>query len=1026
MSCNALIFKIVPKINNLKTQDKLKPNYITLKLKLMLMKSFIKKSLNWKYPVLMKGFLLVMLLTGVSYYSMAQININGKVIDQDGEPLVGVSVIIKGTSQGTVSDLEGNYSIEANQGDILQFSFLGYLGKEVTIEEGITRINITLEQDLLGLEEVVVIGYGTQRKSDVTSAITSVRSDEFVQGAVKDAGQLLQGKVAGLAITNASGNPLDGPEVRLRGITSLKSEQSPLVLVDGVPGSLDMVAPQDIESIDVLKDGSAAAIYGTRGTNGVIIVTTRKGSKNKSISAEYSSYISTQRIYKRAPFYGAEDYRRLAEAGIDNFSDMGSETDWLKEITHNPFSQMHNFTIQGGSERTSFIANINYNKTDGFFNKSYLENLKSRIDITHEIWKDKLSVNMGAYTSRNTNPTGVDMNWVYRQAMIHNPTEPLKNEDGSWYEVDKFQYENPVALIEEATGENKGLSSRYFGNITFTPVNDLKFNLLLSKQLYNSTNGESNTFKHISNTRDNQGATAFRESYSSVENLMELTTEYSKVFGDHRINAVAGYSYQYYTNEKFNMRNKYFPTDVYTYNNMGAGTALVDGSAEMFSEKSMSILVGFFGRLNYSLAGKYLLSASIRHEGSSKFGENYKWGNFPAIQAGWKISEESFMKSIGLINNLKIRVGYGVTGIVPDDPYKSLTLLNYSSFMYVNGSWVPTIVPGSNPNPDLRWERKTETNLGLDFGILQNRISGTIDIYKRLSSDLLYDYPVPAPPYLYTSILANAASIEDKGIEVLLSFIPVQNSNLTWVSSINFSKSKNKLVSLEGYGFELDYDYIDGGYTGDPIQQGTHRVYVGEELGNFWGYKSVDISDRGRWLIETPEGDTVRITSAQPEDKQVLGNGFPKVYLGWNNTINIKNFDISLGLRGAFGAQILNFQRMFYENPTISYNMLESSHDLVYGKDTLDNPQAYVSYYIENGDYLKIDNLTVGYTFKPEKDNYVKSVRVYLSALNLYTFTGYKGLDPEVSTNDIFAPGNDNRDKYPTMRTFTAGLQVKF
>lgn len=995
------------------------------------MKLVIQKICRPKRRRATRMWFMLFLFCTVSQLAFSQSEISGTVVDEDGIPIVGTTVLIQGTTTGAITDVDGKYTIQAKDGDILEYSFIGYLTEEISVGGGVTTLDLTLLPDLIGMDEVVVVGYGTQRKSDLTSAVVSVSSDEFVEGYVKDAGQLLQGKVAGLVINNPSGNPLDGVQVMLRGISSLEGSYTPLVIIDGIPGELDMVAPQDIQTIDILKDGSAAAIYGTRGTNGVIIITTKKGTRNSAMSAEYSGYVSTQTMYEKAPFYGTDDYRRMAEAGVDNFFDAGYDTDWLDQITHTPFSQMHNFSVQGGSDRTAYVASINYTKSDGIFNESYLETIKSRIDVTHEVWRDILSVNLGAYTSRNKSPDS-DINWAYRQAMIHNPTEPVKNEDGSWYEVDKFQYENPVALLEESKGGLKGLNSRIYGNITLTPIEGLLFNLLLSKQIYNQTWGKAQTFQHIASTRDGQGAAAERSADANEENLLEFTGEYAKSIKEHRFSILGGYSYQYYEEETFWMRNKYFPSDVFTYNNMARGTALTEGSAEMTSDKSMEKLIGFFGRINYSYAGKYLLTASLRHEGSSKFGENYQWGNFPAIQVGWRISKESFMNDLSFITDLKIRAGYGITGITPTDPYKSLTKLNYSSFVNINGEWLPTIMPDrddGNPNPDLRWEKKKELNIGIDYAFLNGRISGTFDYYQRNTEDLLYDYPVATPPNLVGTTLANAASIEGSGMEILLNVIPLQRKNFQWISSFNIFSNKSKLASLDGYGYELEYDFLEAGYTGDPIQQATHRVYVGEEIGNFWGYKAIDLDDRGRWLIENPEGDTIRYTSAQPEDKQVLGNGKPKVYLGWTNTVNYKNFDLTLGLRGAYGFQILNFQRMFYENPTISYNMLESSHDLVFGKDTLSSPQAYVSHYIEDGNFLKIDNLTIGYTLLPKKNDNLKSFRVYFSVLNLYTFTKYKGMDPEVSLQDgdnFLAPGNDSRDKYPTTRTFTVGLNVKF
>jgi hypothetical protein len=421
-----------------------------------------------------------------------------------------------------------------------------------------------------------------------------------------------------------------------------------------------------------------------------------------------------------------------------------------------------------------------------------------------------------------------------------------------------------------------------------------------------------------------------------------------------------------------------------------------------------------------------MLMASVRREGSSKFGANHKWGTFPAVSLGWRVNRESFMKNVSFINDLKFRAGYGVTGIAPDESYLSLTSLNYGARFLYNGVWIQSLSPVRNPNPDLRWERKEEYNLGLDFSLFNNRVSGSVDAYQRLTNDMLWDYQVPVPPYLFNSITANVGTIKNKGIEVLLNYNAVRNKNMEWITSANFSTNSNKLVSLSNDLFKTTNDYFDAGYTGEPIQEATHRVKIGGPIGNFWGYKSVDIDEQGKWIIEGEDGKPKSIADAKETDKQILGNGLPKYYLGWNNTFRYRDWDLSILMRGAFGFQILNFQRMFYENPKVTqYNMLKSAFDKVYGKVRLNSDLAYVSYYIENGDYWKIDNVTLGYTLKTKSTKYLKNIRLYASGLNLLTITGYKGIDPEVNRSGL-APGNDERDKYPTTRTFTFGVNATF
>ncbi|MNF73237.1 TonB dependent receptor [compost metagenome] len=474
--------------------------------------------------------------------------------------------------------------------------------------------------------------------------------------------------------------------------------------------------------------------------------------------------------------------------------------------------------------------------------------------------------------------------------------------------------------------------------------------------------------------------------------------------------------------------NYNFPTDAFSYNNLEEGQALLDGKAYMDSYKEDNKLIGFFGRGSYSFDNKYHLLASVRREGSSRFGDNYKWGTFPSVSAGWTISNESFLKDVSVVNNLKLRAGYGETGIIPNSSYMSQTLLNYEGYFYNNGAWVQGLVPASNPNPDLRWEKSQEINLGVDFSLLDHRISGSVDVYHKKTKDMLWDYNVPVPPYLYGVMTANVGKMENKGIEILLNTVPVKIKDFEWDSSMTFSHNENELTSLSNDLYEIEGNYINVGNTGDPISFSTHRLEVGQSIGNFWGLKSVDITDDGKWIIETKDGTrkTLNETLYNDDNKQYLGNGIPKFNAGWTNTFKYKSFDLGVVLVGAFGFQILNYQRMFYENPTINYNMLDSSQDLVYGKAKLNYSQTYVSYYIEDGDYVKLDNVTFGYNLDVKNLKFLNSARVYASGSNLATFTDYKGIDPEIAGGNGLTAGNDSRDKYPTTRTFTLGINVNF
>jgi TonB-linked SusC/RagA family outer membrane protein len=546
-----------------------------------------------------------------------------------------------------------------------------------------------------------------------------------------------------------------------------------------------------------------------------------------------------------------------------------------------------------------------------------------------------------------------------------------------------------------------------------------------------SMGGDATTFRHVNTTQSGNNGTAYRYANSSVDRVLELTGTYARNLDGHNFTLLGGYGYQDFMNDNFNASTYDFPTNLFSYHQLQRGDALGEGKATLNSGKSSYKLIGFFSRLNYDWDNRFLLMGSIRYEGNSRFGADHKWGLFPAVSAGWRLTEESFLEGLSFVNDLKLRVGYGVTGIAPSLSYLSLTSYGYTGRFLYNGRWVQGLAPTRNPNPDLRWERKDEINVGVDFARFENRLTGSFDAYQRDNRDMLYNYSVPVPPYLYGSMRANVGHMQNRGFEAELSYNVIRTDDFRWLSGVNWSTNKNKLVSLSNKMYEAaSFFYPSEAYTGEPIQQSTHRIDIGGPIGNFYGYKSVDIDDDGVWVVLNKDGERISINDVTEEDRHILGNGVPKHHLSWNNTAQYKNFDLNLNMRGAFGFQILNFQEMYYANPTIlQYNMLKSAFDPVYGKRPVNYDLAYVSYYVEDGDYWKMDNVTLGYTLGPDALRLIPGVlsnaRIYVSGRNLYTFTGYKGLDPEVSTSGLF-PGNDNRDKYPTTRTFTAGVSLTF
>lgn len=982
----------------------------------------------------MKHLFLLLTLLSFSLTALAQQKVTGKVKDSSGEPVIGASVVVKGNNtMGTITDFDGNFMLDVPAKSVLVISYIGYVTQEIPTA-GKNSLEIVLKEDTKTLDEVVVIGYGTQRKGDVTSSVASVKADNFVKGAVKDVGQLIQGKVAGLAITNPNGDPTGSTQIRLRGTNTIGgANTAPLVLIDGIPGELGTVAPEDVESVDVLKDGSAAAIYGTRGTNGVILITTKQAKGVDINQVEYNGYVSTSLIAKKLDMLNADEFRTLYPD-----QDHGADTDWIDEISRTPVSHVHNLSLMGGNSKTNYIANLNYASRQGIMKKSDFESFQGRIEVTHRMFDDKLKLKFGLFGKKNqmesTTSGGSFRGWVYGQATRRNPTDPVRNEDGTWNEnVSKFEYENPLALLYEAEGNVKKTQLRYNGNIVYNPIKDLTLSAVFSYIRDNMNRGYGETLNHISALRDGLAGWSSVGAYTKMEKLMELTAQYNKEIGAHKFSVLGGYSYNETDFEELWIDNYGFQDDYFGgWHNIGIGSALKDGKANIGSKKTPTNLIGFFGRATYSFKNRYLLMGALRYEGASQlWGTDNAWGLFPSISVGWRITEEAFMKNQKIFDDLKLRVGYGVTGSQPKDPFLGVAMLKYGSYAFVNGNWIQTIVPASNPNPDLKWEEKKETNIGLDFVSWGGRLSGSIDYYNRDVDGLIYEYGVPTPPNLYNKTMANGGTMRNRGVEVLVTVVPVQNKDFEWSTTGTFSLNSNKLISLSGSIFKSDYDYFNTGtveYSGQVAD--SHRVQVGESIGNFYGFKVVDVDSEGRWIYEDRNGELVNYKdfTHAPEDKHVIGNGLPKWYAGWNNTLRYKNFDLNVTMRGAFGFQIINGGRMNYENVKNSRfeNRLKSVNDLVFGKHTL-SPEVepeFNSYYVEDGDYWKIDNITLGYSFG-QVGKYIKSLRIYGSVLNALTITGYKGIDPEVSTDGL-TPGYDTRDRYPSVRSFTFGVNVKF
>ena len=957
-----------------------------------------------------------------------EVTVKGVVKDANGEAIIGASVIEKGNAKnGTVTDIDGNYTLKVKRGATLTISYIGYISQET--KGG----NIILEEDLKSLNEVVVIGYGTQKKADVTSAVVSVKAEDFTKGNFNDAGDLIKGKVAGLTITRPSGDPGATTQISLRGIATVSGNAQPLVLVDGVPGSLSSVPPENIASIDVLKDASAAAIYGTRGAGGVIIITTKTGQREQRTEVTYNGYVSFSTWAKKADFMTSSDIR----AGKTTFNDEGYDTDWLDAISRVGVTQNHSISLSGGNVKTSYFGNFTYRKAEGVMKKTGNESMSVAFDMSHWMLNDMLKLNIKVNADQYQYDVN-DATTIYRQAVIRNPTSPIWNEDGSYNEGSLLQYWNPVSLQNEQSGKNKSQIVKMTGNLTFEPIKGWQTNLMLSKDQTINRGGNYYTSNHSLqgvNQKGSYSGSASQSGYTSEATYLELTSKFMKNFNNvHRLDALAGYSYSEDVYDDASMWNGNFPTDYFSYYNMGLGSKLTDGQASMSSSKNSSKLIGFFGRVSYGYADRYNILASLRYEGSSKFGDNHKWGAFPSVSLGWNIMNESFMKSTkSWLNNLKLRAGWGITGVISGSSYLSLLRYSYNGGNYYrNGKWNKGLKAASNPNPDLKWETAREFNVGIDWSVFNDRLSGSFDYYNKKTSDMLYDYTVPSPPNLYTTTTANVGEMRNTGFELMIKGVPVQTKDWRWETQATLQHNSNKLVSLSNDLYQTDNtQWLQG--VGDPVTQYTHRVAVGESLGQIWSLKAVGVSDQGLFLIENPKtGQCAEFYQEMRNDYdnwyEYMGSGIPKFTLGWNNTINYKDFDLSLQCNGQFGYKIINQLRVFYENNAHAYNKLKSAADAIGGNRPLSGAQSQVvtSYYIEHGDYFKLSSLTLGYTYTPKKKTYIQNARLYGSVYNVFTITKYKGTDPELGSDNFWTAGVDDRDKYPTVRSFTIGLNVTF
>jgi len=959
-----------------------------------------------------------------------QVTVEGTVTDANGNPLPGVNIVVQGTTTGTTTDMDGNYSIEVPSDATLVYSFVGYQEQTVQVN-GREEINITMQQGAVEMKEVVAIGYGQVRREEVTSSVSSVSPEDMNidPAASTDLTRVLQGKVAGLTITRTGGgNPNQSFEIRLRGTSSVSAGQEPLIVVDGVPGgSLNALNPEDIKSIDVLKGASAAAMYGTRGTNGVILVETKTGEEGeqKDFHVSYSGKMFTETVLRETQMLDAEGFRQLkqdlqaehpdqAAAIIDR----GHNTDWFDQIQRDyPMNYNQTLSIRGGGETTSYRLSGSYLQHDGMFINTGRQEYKVNLNLTQHALDDMLLFKAQIGTREvEAKPTD---NYAYRMAMSFNPTAPAymdgDPDKGLYQNWGGWNYQNPIGVLTDRTDRDK--SSRYYTRFTgqFMPNDAWTFKTQVGYDMDRGLDGYYEPMDSYDQINNGTYGHASRNAHRDVTRTLESTIDWDKDIGDHSLNVIGGYSYQKFVADGFWANNTNFISDEFKYYNIGAGEYLDEGRAGMDSWKNESKLVGFFARGIYDWNDKYYVSASVRREGSSKFGSENKWGTFPAVSVGWTITNEPFAEGLGWLDYLKLRAGYGKTGNQDINPYIPLVRLAPGGYFYYNGEFTRSYNPVSNANPNLKWETKHEYDIGLDWEVLDGRLGGTIDYYTRRTEDLLHNYDVPVPPNLYGTTFANVGTMENNGIEFSINSTPVQQQDLQWNLNFNVSYRTQELVTLSNERFSLEWQ--NAGWLSAPgVQTWTHRYGEGMDMGNFHGWVFEGISEEGEWQFKDLDEDG----DIDADDKKVIGNGIPDYYANLNTTLNYKNWQFTVMARGQFGHEILNAKELYYENrKLLPKNLLAD-----YNKKLWEEPK-YSDYYLEPGDWVKIDNISLGYNVPFNDNSLMKNLRLSLSVRNAFVFTKSEVNDPEVSIGGL-EPGVTGRWDYPSVRTWTLGIQAQF
>lgn len=969
-----------------------------------------------------------LVLVAAPLFAQAQLKVSGTVSDPTGEVLIGVSVSVKGKpTLGTSTNIDGRYTLnDVPEDGTLIFSYVGFTSQEIAVK-GRNVVDAVLHENQELLDEVVVVGYGSLSRREVSSSIVQVNKSDFQTGAMNNPMEMLTGKVTGLNVsTTAAANPNGSSALQVRGATSLSAGNGPLIVIDGVAGGdIRTLAPQDIESMSVLKDAASAAIYGTRGANGVILITTKKGTGTPGLPiVTYESY-GALAFGKNRPEVLSPYEWRLSRRG----NDYGASTDWYDEITRDFAYDTNQYVGIDGSLANGgyYTASVNYKRANGLDITSGREEFGGRAAVSANTLDNHLRLT-ASFNARRVNEKWGD-DGMFDTALGMNPTIPVFNTDGTYYQpTSPTDIKNPVQQLKVNTSEGKrtyllGTTDLKYDiwhndnhNVSTTLSYSYNYNDLKSDYYTPSTSGESYWGGYAG-----RASIQYQKWYT---NRVEWLANYSFRNDDHDVRFVGGYSFERSNWEQMFEQNNDFTFDKPLWNGIGAGSWLGQGKAQMYAGKSESTLVGFFGRVNYAWRGMLIASASIRREGSTKFGANKKWGNFPAVSVAWEMTKAPFFKDKEqIVQSLKPRFSYGMTGRSDFDAYKALATYSTGGQYLIDGNWMTGYRPSNNANPNLGWEKLSSINVGVDF-MFFNRLNGSIEYFDRRSNDLLYNYTAPQPPYVYPSILVNVGTTKNTGVELTLNGNILVNTPVTWDMGINYSYGTTKLTKLSNDLYRASYlDLYQK--PGVGTSEYFFRVEEGGKIGQFYGYEYAGTDENHNMLVYAADGSKVTAASANPEDKRFIGDGAPKHFLSWSNSLKWKNFDLSMMFQGAFGFKIFNMRKYGMGlQGSGSDNVLRSAY--LDDRDTWSGGGVISSYFLERGDYFKLENVTLGYNFPIKNRRLLDSLRVYVSAKNLFTLTGYSGTDPSAVTSTGITPGVDVSSAYPSATQLTLGVTIRF